>query len=78
MSHQEILEAIEKMSVLELSELIKAIEDRLACPLPLPWLWLLPAPLPLLLLPKKRRPSLTWFSRTSALRRSRSSRLFAS
>ena len=28
MSHQEILEAIEKMSVLELSELIKAIEDR--------------------------------------------------
>jgi large subunit ribosomal protein L7/L12 len=28
MSNQEILEAIEKMSVLELSELIKAIEDR--------------------------------------------------
>ncbi len=28
MSHQEILEAIEKMSVLELSELIKAIEDK--------------------------------------------------
>jgi large subunit ribosomal protein L7/L12 len=28
MSNQEILEAIEKMSVLELSELIKAIEDK--------------------------------------------------
>jgi large subunit ribosomal protein L7/L12 len=28
MSNQEILEVIEKMSVLELSELIKAIEDR--------------------------------------------------
>jgi large subunit ribosomal protein L7/L12 len=28
MSNQEILEAIEKMSVLELSELIKSIEDR--------------------------------------------------
>jgi large subunit ribosomal protein L7/L12 len=28
MTHQEILEAIEKMSVLELSELIKAIEDK--------------------------------------------------
>ena len=28
MSHQEILEAIEKMSVLELAELIKAIEDK--------------------------------------------------
>ena len=28
MSNQEILEAIEKMSVLELSELIKAIEER--------------------------------------------------
>jgi hypothetical protein len=73
-----LIEDVKALTVLELSELVKALEEEFgvsaAAPSPLP-----PPPLPPPLpLPPKRRPSLTLSWPMSAQRRSRSSRLSAS
>ena len=59
MTHEEIIAAVESMTVLELADLVKAMEEKSACPLLRPLL--LRAPLLALLLPlRKKRPSSTW------------------
>ena len=70
-----ILEEIKTLTVLDLSELVHAIEDESACPPPPLWLSPLLPPPAVLLLPLRRRLSSTSFWLRSALRRSRSSRL---
>jgi len=71
----DVVSFIENMSVLELSELVKELEESSVSPLlprlPLPPLLRLPPPKLL-----RRRPSLTLFSRPLAPTRSASSRLF--
>ena len=73
MTKEEIMEAIENMTVLELSELVKAMEEKFGEALLLRLQLLLLALLLVLLL--KRRPSSRLFSPLLATRRSTSSRL---
>ena len=72
MNIQEIIAAVENMTVLELADLVKALEEKFgvsaAAPVAVAGAALLR------LLPLKRRPSSTLSSRLLALRRSRSSR----
>ena len=72
------IEEIKGMTVVELNELVKALEEEFGVALLLPLLWLL-LPLQALLLKLwKRRRNSTSNSRTSALRRSKLSRLSVS
>ena len=48
MTKEEIITAIENMTVLELSELVKELQDRFGVTAAAPWLWL-PLPLPVVL-----------------------------
>ena len=60
MTREEMISAIESMTVLELNELVKALEESSAFPPPLPLLLpLLPLPALPLLPPLRRRPSST-------------------
>lgn len=59
MTHEEIIAAVESMTVLELADLVKAMEESSACPLLRPLLLLAPLLAPLLPL-RKKRPSSTW------------------
>ena len=59
MDKDQIMEAIENMTVLELADLVKALEEKFGVSAAAPWLWPLP-PLPLPpLRPLRRRPSST-------------------
>ena len=75
-TNDELLEAFGEMTLVELSEFVKAFEEKFASRLPLR-LPLLPLLLALLLRLRKRRMSSTSSSPPSATRRSRSSRLSA-
>ena len=74
MNREEIISAIESMTVLELADLVKELEEKFGVSAAAPVAVLPPPPLPPLPLPKRRRPSSTSSSRMSAPRRSRSSR----
>ena len=63
MTHEEIIQAIEGMTVLELSELVKALEDKFGVSASAPAM-AMPMMMPgagARLQLKKRRQSLTWF-----------------
>ena len=74
MTKEEIMQAIENMTVLELSELVKAMEDKFGVSAAAPVCCLLLLALLLVLL-LKRRPSSRLSSQLLATRRSTSSRL---
>lgn len=58
MTHEEFIAEIEKMTVLELNDLVKALEEKFGVSAA-PLLWLCPALLLALLPLKKKRPSST-------------------
>ena len=61
MTHEEIIAAVESMTVLELADLVKAMEEKFGVSAAAPVAAAaLPVALPLLLLLRKRRPSSTW------------------
>ena len=73
MTKEEIMEAIENMTVLELSELVKAMEDKFGVSAAAPVALLLLRLLALLLL--KKNPNLTSFSSLLATKKSALSKL---
>ena len=55
-----LIEEVKSLTVLELSELVKALEEEFGVSAAAPAVAVAAAPLPALLLLPRRRPSLTW------------------
>ena len=61
MTHEEIIAAVESMTVLELADLVKAMEEKFGVSAAAPAAAMVLAPLLVPLLPlRKKRPSSTW------------------